>query len=415
MININYWMEYTIELAEKLTDETIRIAAVLVNDNELVAFSCNKNDNNTSWAKDLILKLRDKNIEKVENLFLTINSLNNNNEFDLNDLLKEIEIETIYLGLPDPKLDKYIDNDPIIKNKNTYRYSEDLQEKIYKQNINFYKDSKQSIEYNKYYYTHRVSHFVKEKLISYGIKLESDEISKRKRADLLSSYISKKYKMTNKKSYELITNIISEAFDYKYSEYDYSYDIRSINTDWSNNFKEIYEKTNTQSFDTINILNVGVGGGKEAEELFINCKNVTFVDIAPNGLKKIKKLIPSSKTIKSRAEDLSMIEDNSYELYVSLRTYNSSFFDIKEGIKEAYRVLKNNSVAIISISNGFLNQNEKKIIPGIIIPKLGFVDLYRGIDIVKNLSNILAKYNFKDIEITPTNGEIYISAKANKE
>mgnify|MGYP000900723850 CR=1 FL=1 len=110
-----------------------------------------------------------------------------------------------------------------------------------------------------------------------------------------------------------------------------------------------------------------------------------------------------------------MIEDNSYELYVSLRTYNSSFFDIKEGIKEAYRVLKNNSVAIISISNGFLNQNEKKIIPGIIIPKLGFVDLYRGIDIVKNLSNILTEYNFKDIEITPTNGEIYISAKANKE
>ena len=119
MINNNYWMEYTIELAEKLTDETIRIAAVLVNDNELVAFSCNKNDNNTSWTKDLILKLRDKNIEKVENLFLTINSLNNDNEFDLNDLLKEIEIETIYLGLPDHKLDKYIDNDPIIKNKNT--------------------------------------------------------------------------------------------------------------------------------------------------------------------------------------------------------------------------------------------------------------------------------------------------------
>lgn len=256
---------------------------------------------------------------------------------------------------------------------------------------------------------------IKKNYISYGIKLESDEISKRKRADLLSSYISNKYKITMTKSYELITSIISEAFDYKYSEYDYSYDIRSINTNWSNNFKEIYEKTNTQSFDTINILNVGVGGGKEAEELFINCKNVTFVDIAPNGLKKIKKLIPSSKTIKSRAEDLSMIEDNSYELYVSLRTYNSSFFDIKEGIKEAYRVLKNNSVAIISISNGFLNQNEKKIIPGIIIPKLGFIDLYRGIDIVKNLSNILTEYNFKDIEITPTNGEIYISAKANKE
>ena len=225
MINNNYWMEYTIELAEKLTDETIRIAAVLVNDNELVAFSCNKNDNNTSWAKDLIIKTKDKNIKKVKKLFLTINTLKNENDFDLNDLLKEIEVETIYLGLPDPKLDKYLENDPIIKNKNICRYSDDLQEKIYKQNINFYKKSKQSIEYNKYYYTHRVSHFVKEKLISYGIKLESEEISKRKQADLLSSYISNKYKITKKKAYELIVKILSEAFDYKYSEYDYSYDI----------------------------------------------------------------------------------------------------------------------------------------------------------------------------------------------
>lgn len=411
MKNNNHWMNYTIKLAEKSNNESMRLAAILVDNNELVASACN--DNEISWAIDLTKQLKDKNINKVEKLFLTINTLKNENDFDLNDLLKEIKIKNIYIGLPDPKLNKYIENDPVIHN-HIYRYPEELQEKIYNQNYNYYKESKQSIEYNKYYYTHRVSHFVKEKLISYGLKLESDEISKRKQTDLLSSYISNKYKITKKNAYELLINILSEAFDYKYSEYDYSYDIRSINTNWSNNFKEIYEKTNTKSFDTINILNVGVGGGKEAEELFLNCNNVTFVDIAPNGLKKIKKLIPSSKTIKGRAENLSMIRDNSYELYISLRTYNSSFFDIKEAIKEAYRVLKDNSVAIISISNGFLNQNEHKMIPGIIIPKLGFVDLYRGIDIVRTLSEILEENNFKDIEITPTDGEIYISAKTNK-
>ena len=110
-----------------------------------------------------------------------------------------------------------------------------------------------------------------------------------------------------------------------------------------------------------------------------------------------------------------MLEDNSYELYVSLRTYNSSFFNITQAVKEAYRVLKNDSVAIISISNGFLDSKEKRIIPGIIIPKIDFVDLYRGLDIVRELQETLTNYNFKEIEFIPTNGELYITARVNKD
>lgn len=56
-----------------------------------------------------------------------------------------------------------------------------------------------------------------------------------------------------------------------------------------------------------------------------------------------------------------MLKNTSYELYISLRTYNSSFFDI-----------------------------------------------------IKNLSNILLGFNFKYIELTPTTGEIYLSARVNK-
>ena len=70
---------------------------------------------------------------------------------------------------------------------------------------------------------------------------------------------------------------------------------------------------------------------------------------------------------------------------------------------------QNNAVIIISISNGFLDTKEKKIIPGIIIPGLDFVDLYRGLDMFRNLLDILLDLNFVDIELTPTNGEIYIN------
>lgn len=412
MTNNNYhWMKYAIKLASKVNDDVIRVGAVLVDNNELVDFACS--ENGISWANDLITKLKNKKINKVDKLFLTINTLKDNDDFDLNILLDKLEIETIYLGLPDPRLDVYLKNDPILTN-NVLRFTEELQEEIFIQNYKYFKESKQNIENNKYFYNNRVSLFLKEKLNSYGINLETEEILQKRQTDKLSTYISNKFDIAKKKSHELITNILSEAFDHKYSEYDYSYDIRSINTDWSKVFNEIYEKTNTKPLNKINILNVGVGGGKEATELFLDCENITFVDIAPNGLKKIKELIPSSKIIKDRAEDLSMLEDSSYELYVSLRTYNSSFFNTKQAIKEAYRVLKNNSVVILSISNGFLDSEEKKVIPGIIIPKLDFVDLYRGLDMTRDITKLLTDFNFLDIELTPTNGELYISARVNK-
>lgn len=411
----NYWMQYAVKLANKINTKSIRVSAVLVTNNKLVATSCYPNDMNLSWAMDLIIKLNNENIDKVENLYLTINTLNDKQDFDLNILLNKIKVNNIFLGLPDPMVNEYLNNDPILNNKNIFRFSDELQEEIFNQNYNYYKDSKQNIKYSQYYNNKRISYILKEKLELQGINIEINEILRQKQIEKLSSYISNKFNILSSNASKLITTILSEAFDDKYSNYDYSNDIRSINPDWSNNFQKIYLKHNQKPLDEIKILNIGVGSGNEAKKLFLNCNDITFVDIAPKGLKKVKEIIPKSKIIKSMAENISLLDDNSYDLYVSLRTYNSSFFDIKQAIKEAYRLLKHNSTIIISISNGFLNSQESKLIPGIIIPKLNFVDLYRGLDIVKNLSQNLKEYNFIDIELTPTSGEIYLSARVNKE
>lgn len=412
--NDYYWMKYAIELADTIASKEIRASAIIVNNNELLEYSYTENKKNMSWATDLITKLKKRKVNRVDNLYLTINTINNDYDFDLNILLNKIEVKEIFLGLPDPRLDTYLKNDPVLINKNIHRFPDSLQEVIFKQNYNFYINSNQNIKYSEYYYSNRISRFLKEKLDSYGIRLNADEISQQKHVEKLSSYISNKFSIAKNKSYELITSALSEAFDYKYSSYSYANDIRSINKNWSKVFQEIYAKMNNKPLNKVNILNIGVGSGIEANDLFLNCDNITFVDIAPNGLKKIKNAIPTANIIKSRAENLSMLEDNSYDVYISLRTFNSSFFDVKNAIKEAYRLLKNNSVIIISISNGFLDTRNKRSIPGIIIPKLNFVDLYRGLDMIRYLSNILLDFNFKDIELTPTNGELYISAKVNK-
>ena len=97
--------------------------------------------------------------------------------------------------------------------------------------------------------------------------------------------------------------------------------------------------------------------------MFSNCNNIIFVDIAKNGLQIIKAKIPQSIIHVSPAEKLSSIISDGYDLYVSLRTFNSSFFSTKDALKEAYRVIKNNGILIISVANGFLCSESKKYFP----------------------------------------------------
>ena len=212
---------------------------------------------------------------------------------------------------------------------------------------------------------------------------------------------------------KLISDGLKYAFNEKYSSYNYRDDVRSLDSEWKENFVSICEQIINGAINDKKILDVGVGSGNEATILFSNCSDITFVDIAPIGLQKIKDKIKHAKIINSMAENLPFLDDT-YDLYVSLRTYNSSFFDVKKSLAEAYRVLNHNGVIIISIANGFLNNKENNIISGLIIPGLEFIDIYRGIDMVKKLSKEFTNKKFKNIQIHTTKEEIYLTATINK-
>lgn len=406
-----YWMNYTINIANNTNDSKLHVGAVLVsNHNKLICSAFTNEDGNSSWYNILLSKIRMINLTDVQTLYLTINTLSSDSEFELNKLLRDINISQIYLGIPDPQLTYYSQSDPALTFTQICRYPDNLQRKILQQNHKLYENSKQNIKLSPYYSEKRISNLVIEKLKEKGFTVSKSELNLNKKVEKLSTFIANKYEIEFKDANNLVNRAMSEAFDEKYSSYDYSNDARSVNIDWKKNFISVYNKLLTSSIDAKNILDVGVGSGNEAIALFSNCKNITFVDIAPNGLEKIKKQIPNSNVLLARAENLSSLSDNSYDLYVSLRTYNSSFFDIKQAITEANRVLKHNAVAIVSIANGFLCHEQKSIIPGLIIPGTEFVDIYRGIDMIKDLSIQFSEKGFKNIQIFPTNGEIYLAA-----
>lgn len=410
-----YWMNYSINIANGSKDNNLRVGAVLVTeDNKLVCSAYTDECSGLSWYEILLSKIKKLNVNNAYYLFLTVNTLFSESEFDLNKLMEKIAIEEIYIGVPDPNLADYLSNDPIGTFRNIYRYPDNLQRMILQQNLNYYRNGKQNIKSSPYYSAKRISNIVMEKLQEKGIFISKEELQSNKQIEKLIQLIVEKYKFNIDDASKLVNLVMSEAFDEKYATYNYSDDARSLSVDWKNNFLMIYNKLLLSSLENKDILDVGVGSGNEAIALISDCPNITFVDIAPNGLKKIKKQIPKSNIVVSRAEKLVTLINNSYDMYISLRTYNSSFFNVKQAISEAYRVLKKDGIIIISIANGFLCPENQYIIPGLIIPGTEFVDIYRGFDMIEKLARELWNNSFEDIQFFPTKVELFLTAKAKK-
>lgn len=410
-----YWMNYSINIANGSEDKNLRVGAVLVTeDNKLICSAYTDECFGLSWYEILLSKIKELSVNNAYYLFLTVNTLFSETEFDLNKLMRKIAIEEIYIGVPDPNLSDYLSNDPIGTFRKIYRYPDNLQRMILQQNISYYRNVKQNIKSSPYYSAKRISNIVLEKLKEKGIFISKEELQANKQIEKLIQLIVEKYKLNIDDASKLVNLVMSEAFDEKYSTYNYSDDARSLSIDWKNNFLTIYNKLLISSLENKNILDVGVGSGNEAIALFSDCSNITFVDIAPNGLKKIKKQIPNSNIVVSRAENLVTLTNSSYDMYISLRTYNSSFFNIKQAISEAFRVLKKDGIIIISIANGFLCPEDQYIIPGLIVPGTEFVDIYRGFDMIEKLSRELCNNSFKDIQFFPTKVELFITAKTKK-
>lgn len=126
---------------------------------------------------------------------------------------------------------------------------------------------------------------------------------------------------------------------------------------------------------------------------------------------KIKEANVNAKILQSSSDDLVNVSASSFDLYISLRTYHSSFFNLQGSISEAHRVLRKGGNLILSIANGFLDFNHQQIITGLLIPKTYFVDIYRGIHTVNLIREILLQFCFENIQYHYTKTEIYIAAK----
>ncbi|MFH8257675.1 methyltransferase domain-containing protein [Streptomyces roseolus] len=408
-----YWMSHAIRVAQRAPESGLRVGVALVSESdELISSAFEGEVPGASWYRTLRGKVQELGSFSAHSIYLTINTLSAAGSFELAELLKEVRIDRVYIGLPDPALTSYLDGDPVITRGDVHRFPDDLQREILAQNRELYAASEQNIECNPHYSTHRISESVSSGLKTRGFALSRDDVNANRGRAALASLICQRYEVEYEEADRVVGDALSEAFDAKYGTYDYAYDARTANAGWIDDFKSVYERSSTRPLSTVSILNVGVGAGYEAAALFSDCPQTTFVDIAARGLANIRRRIPSSRTVVSSAEDLSALPENSFDLYVSLRTYNSSFFSTSAAAAEAHRVLKPGSVIIVSVANGFLYAQRGCVVPGLIIPGTDFVDLYRGMDTANQIGAELDCAGFKDVRMFPTSTEIYLSAVA---
>ena len=160
-------MNYSIDISKGASQSDLGVGVVIVSEhNEIVYSAFTGEEGNASWCSVLLSKARKLQIFNAQSIYITINTWSDARSFDLIALLKEIRINKIYVGLPDPSLTSYLDNDPIITFNHVYRYPDELKRKILEQNDHFFTNSKQSIKYSPYYSENRISDLVIGKLKS---------------------------------------------------------------------------------------------------------------------------------------------------------------------------------------------------------------------------------------------------------
>lgn len=120
---------------------------------------------------------------------------------------------------------------------------------------------------------------------------------------------------------------------------------------------------------------------------------------------------PNIETIVSEAEDLRKIAKNSFDVYISLRTYSSSLFDMRAAIHEANRVLRSGGIIVISIPTLYIGKTGKPI-SGLINHAQSAIAKQNAIYKVNRIQQYMEVLEFERIKRHSSSPyEIYITAQ----
>lgn len=418
-------MEKTIDIAKESISErgnlSPKVGAILTDNEGKILLTCFRGETGVGnhCEYGLLEKANQANLDLTETvLFVTLEPCvsRGTGKIPCAQRIVESGIKAVYIGTLDPN--------PIIMGKGEMflrekkiaveRYPNDLVEILREVNKDFFELFVSDYLPNDSLFMQKnvpqiVSEYLKEKGYCIERKLPDNW---NLNFDYLSVYCYSIEK-DKKKLQDIMNNALGYAYDKKYVSRDYKWDVRGEYNQWTVAFNNILQELNIGSLNYLRTLVVGIGNGHEGKYLYSDIEDLTIVDIAPKSLEKAKEVLHPKNAFVMNAQDLYEIESSSMEAYISLMTYQSTYFDIDKALVEAYRVLKSDGIIILSVACGFMKKAHVYI-DGIINPQNGSVDRNRPYDIIDIIRRKLISFNYVSLGIRTTPSEIYIYARKSK-
>lgn len=277
-------------------------------------------------------------------------------------------------------------------------------------------------------------------------KVEPDSLYSRKKIpDLMNEYLNEEYdidisdvdfdlKLTIEDLEEIcvVSNseltasqtreALREARSYAYEE---KYGQRSTDEDerftvmgfenWKREFRDTLNDVGISTMQGDDVLIVGVGSGQEIRALYSGTNSITGIDVSTKMLDQTQDQHPEVTTYQQNAEDLDDIGTKSKDIYISLRTYQSTLFDHKAAIFEAGRVLRPGGTIVLSVPYVFYNQERDEVVQGLLrSPESDKLNPDLPYEIAENIRQLLERFMFERVKIRTGDVEIYIYGKREK-
>lgn len=195
-------------------------------------------------------------------------------------------------------------------------------------------------------------------------------------------------------------DLLSETYNQKYGDYDYSKDSRVLDKKFDSIFSDLIKKT-----DFENVIICGSNSGFESE-IILKIKpdsKITAVDISDVSLDKLHKRFSEIIILHKDLEKLDVVESKEYDLYVCLRAIHSTNINILNAVKEAVRITKKR--IIISVSNGYIVDG--KLVNGMFDYEEGIIDPKKPFVISAEIVGYLNNLGWNS-EVIESDAEIFI-------
>jgi ubiquinone/menaquinone biosynthesis C-methylase UbiE len=268
-----------------------------------------------------------------------------------------------------------------------------------------------------------ISDIVKNEARCYGINIDGIHIGDRLSISDLERICTKTYypEKLSDNTCNLLEQARAKAFTIKYAEPKEDEKLVNISQiklegikEWTSYFYNLLKELRINSIKNMDVLDVGIGNGHAEYMLFDNLLSFKAVDISVEALAYAGKKLSNVKCFECSAENLYLIKTSTIDLYLSFRTFQSTLFDRRTAVHEAYRVLRKGGLAIISIPKLYLNQNGDtlEVLQGLIPPNSYEPEIEYANKIARRIKEYMEILNFIEVGMDDRSPfEIYVYGK----